>query len=42
MADSDQGGTSSGSAVSLLDLTRFAEAFADLDDPEAMAWAWRR
>ena len=31
----------SGSAVSVADLTRFADVFADLADPEVMAAAWR-
>jgi plasmid stability protein len=31
----------SGATVSTADLTRFAEAFADLDDPEVMSRAWR-
>ena len=27
--------------VSVADLTRFAETFADLDDPDVMSRAWR-
>lgn len=30
-----------GSAVSVQDLARFAETFADLGDPEVMSQAWR-
>jgi hypothetical protein len=30
-----------GSAVSVQDLARFAETFADLGDPDVMAQAWR-
>ena len=29
------------SAVSVQDLTRFAETFADLADPDVMSQAWR-
>ncbi len=29
------------SAVSVSDLARFADTFADLDDPEVMGSAWR-
>jgi hypothetical protein len=31
----------SGAAVSVEDLARFADVFADLADPEVMAAAWR-
>jgi len=35
-------GSASGSGeVSVEDLTRFAETYADLDDPEVMRDAWR-
>jgi len=30
-----------GSRVSVADLERFADEFADLADPDVMAWAWR-
>jgi Ribbon-helix-helix protein, copG family len=30
-----------GSAVSVQDLARFAETFADLGDPDVMSQAWR-
>lgn len=30
-----------GSDVSVADLARFADSFADLADPDLMAWAWR-
>jgi plasmid stability protein len=36
-----QDAVASGATVSTADLARFAEAFADLGDPEVMSRAWR-
>jgi plasmid stability protein len=36
-----QDAVTSGATVSTTDLTRFAEVFTDLDDPEVMSRAWR-
>ena len=36
-----QDAAASGSPVSVCDLTRFADAFGDLADPEVMSRAWR-
>ena len=36
-----QDAATSGSAVSTTDLARFAEVFADLDNPDVMSGAWR-
>jgi hypothetical protein len=36
-----QDAAASGSPVSVRDLTRFADAFSDLADPEVMSRAWR-
>jgi hypothetical protein len=36
-----QDAAASGAAVSTADLSRFAEVFGDLADPEVMSQAWR-
>ena len=36
-----QDAASVGSVVTTQDLARFAEVFADLDDPDVMSQAWR-
>ena len=36
-----QDAVTSGATVSTTDLARFAEVFADLDDPDVMSRAWR-
>ena len=36
-----QDAVSAGAAVTTQDLARFAEVFADLDDPAIMSQAWR-
>jgi plasmid stability protein len=36
-----QDAVTSGVTVTTADLTRFAEVFTDLDDPEVMSRAWR-
>jgi plasmid stability protein len=36
-----QDAVTSGATVTTSDLARFAEAFADLDDPDVMSRAWR-
>jgi hypothetical protein len=36
-----QDAVTSGATVNTADLTRFAEVFTDLDDPEVMSRAWR-
>jgi plasmid stability protein len=36
-----QDAATTGAAVSVQDLARFADLFSDLDDPEVMSQAWR-
>ena len=36
-----QDATSAGATVTTQDLARFANVFADLDDPDVMSQAWR-
>ncbi|HTW05572.1 MAG TPA: antitoxin [Streptosporangiaceae bacterium] len=36
-----QDAAAAGSAVTTQDLARFADVFADLDDPDVMSRAWR-